>query len=765
MAAATETRRIVIKVDSGDSAKLTDIANKLGNVSKQTSTLARGMDLLSAGASAWLGRLSIGTLTGFSDEIQSMNNRLLAMTGSQEEASATMKGLVDISRSTNQTLAATAESYFRMSLALKDASISQETLLDMTKTIANTFRLSGATAQEAANATIQLGQSFSLGVLRGQDLRSVMSQNVALTRILRQEFGNDLLKAAEKGLITVPKIMELLRKNMDDVNKSADLMAATFEQSLNKAIDSAKLKVFEIASAMGAAGAFGKAVDSAIANIGALSTAFAILAIPAALAGLASIVATLTTLNPIVTGLTAALAGFVAIFGESWDIGDLVVQVQSGFSKIRYEIAKTTEDMYRWLATGADMGGMDQMKKKFDELAKAAQRDAILHLATSKAVWVEYEARKELNKILSDKKATDAAKRWREDIEKAMKAFSPTKTPEQMLSELNTAFATGALGVAEYNRRILEFDLSKANYQFREGKIQLSQLNDAIQKVALFKLNRDFKDGRMTVEQYRDAVRDLELKSLKEDLESGKISLLDFNRKMAAVANEFSAGGAFRAGLTDYITSIGTTTQQVANAIKGAFTQLEDYFLNFIKSGRFEFAKFAQAILDDLTKIIIRASIIQPLASGILSFLPTAAASGTTVTAPASNASYANFAAKGAYFDNNIAKFASGGVVSSATMFGYGAGKLGVMGEAGPEAILPLRRGSGGDLGVQASVTPVTINIVNQSGSQVEQTETTGPNGEKTIEILITNTVREGFANGRFDKSMKQAYGLNRKGS
>ena len=49
---------------------------------------------------------------------------------------------------------------------------------------------------------------------------------------------------------------------------------------------------------------------------------------------------------------------------------------------------------------------------------------------------------------------------------------------------------------------------------------------------------------------------------------------------------------------------------------------------------------------------------------------------------------------------NNIVPYRKGGVVGAPTMFQYGASKLGIMGEAGPEAILPLKRGKGGKLGV-----------------------------------------------------------------
>jgi TP901 family phage tail tape measure protein len=61
--------------------------------------------------------------------------------------------------------------------------------------------------------------------------------------------------------------------------------------------------------------------------------------------------------------------------------------------------------------------------------------------------------------------------------------------------------------------------------------------------------------------------------------------------------------------------------------------------------------------------------------------------------------------------------FAKGGIVNGATLFGMAAGGLGVMGEAGPEAILPLTR-IGGDLGVRAQISaapaaaPMTVSIV-----------------------------------------------------
>ncbi len=62
----------------------------------------------------------------------------------------------------------------------------------------------------------------------------------------------------------------------------------------------------------------------------------------------------------------------------------------------------------------------------------------------------------------------------------------------------------------------------------------------------------------------------------------------------------------------------------------------------------------------------------------------------------------------------NLLKFEKGGVIGAPTYFAAG-GSLGLMGEAGPEAILPLARGADGSLGVRAGeggrATAVTINI------------------------------------------------------
>jgi len=78
----------------------------------------------------------------------------------------------------------------------------------------------------------------------------------------------------------------------------------------------------------------------------------------------------------------------------------------------------------------------------------------------------------------------------------------------------------------------------------------------------------------------------------------------------------------------------------------------------------------------------------------------------------------------------NILPFAKGGVVSAPALFNMGAGVTGLMGEAGPEAILPLSRGADGRLGVrtgQAGLGPgstVQINVSTRDAESFRRSET-----------------------------------------
>lgn len=98
--------------------------------------------------------------------------------------------------------------------------------------------------------------------------------------------------------------------------------------------------------------------------------------------------------------------------------------------------------------------------------------------------------------------------------------------------------------------------------------------------------------------------------------------------------------------------------------------------------------------------------------------------------------------AKGGVLPTRVQPFATGGVVSMPTYFPMGRGRLGLMGEAGAEAVLPLARGADGRLGVRAGGGGTAMNVtVNISTPDVE--------GFRRFEAQVSAALARAVARGR----------------
>lgn len=114
------------------------------------------------------------------------------------------------------------------------------------------------------------------------------------------------------------------------------------------------------------------------------------------------------------------------------------------------------------------------------------------------------------------------------------------------------------------------------------------------------------------------------------------------------------------------------------------------------------------------------------------------------------------YSANGNVFSNgDVIPFAKGGVVSSPSMFPMTGNRTGLMGERGAEAIMPLKRTSNGQLGVQAQATPANVNIYNQSDTRIETVQR--PNGDTDIFIKrINNALRSERTQSGFSSALQR---------
>ena len=194
-------------------------------------------------------------------------------------------------------------------------------------------------------------------------------------------------------------------------------------------------------------------------------------------------------------------------------------------------------------------------------------------------------------------------------------------------------------------------------------------------------------------------------------LDNGKLTLEEINKIIDDIINGVKEGQdkakGFKQGLRDLIDEAVDLNKQLGEFGVQAIDNFADTFADFVATGKAGFREFANSVLKDLSRIFARAAFFQTLEM----LFP-----GLGKVAKVTESAKGNVIAK-----NKIVPYAMGGIVNKPTLFPMANG-AGLMGEAGPEAIMPLRRGRNGKLGVQASgsgIGNITVNV-DASGSSVE---------------------------------------------
>jgi lambda family phage tail tape measure protein len=194
---------------------------------------------------------------------------------------------------------------------------------------------------------------------------------------------------------------------------------------------------------------------------------------------------------------------------------------------------------------------------------------------------------------------------------------------------------------------------------------------------------------------------------------------------------------------------------------KQAFKGMEDAIVQATKTGKLSFKDMINSFGEGLLRFEIQASqrsMFEALggAGGLGKLLAGGVTAGTNWFTSLFTS------AQGSAFDSGIRKFAQGGmftnsIVASPTLFKFAKG-TGMMGEAGPEAIMPLKRDSNGNLGVRSNQQQGNVDVVvNNFGSEKATTkETTDSQGNRKIEIIIGEMVSKEVA--RTGSSTQQAF-------
>ncbi|HAT2179641.1 TPA: tape measure protein [Raoultella ornithinolytica] len=242
--------------------------------SRSIDTTERSMSSLSRVAVALTAALSVQQVAEYADAWATVNNKLSNSLRPSERLADVTERVFNITQQTRSSLDATASLYARLERATRQYGTSAGDLAKLTTIINQGFVVSGATAQEAENAIIQLSQGLASGALRGEEFNSVNEQGNRLIVALADSMGvsiGQMRNMAAQGKLTTDVVVNGLLSQGSVIGAEFANTTTTISQALQVAGNNITKFFGENSTVKTGAAIFSDAVVTISENIGGLS--------------------------------------------------------------------------------------------------------------------------------------------------------------------------------------------------------------------------------------------------------------------------------------------------------------------------------------------------------------------------------------------------------------------------------------------------------------------------------------------------------------
>ena len=260
----------------GNSSKIA--SDGISKVTQSTAASAASMDSAAKAARALASRIAaiatVGAAVSKMDAYSNLQNRLRLVTTSQEELNKATSDTFNIAQKTRQEWDAVAQVYQRFSDNAKLLGLSMDNVAALTSTVAKATAMSGASTQAADAALTQFGQALASGVLRGEELNSVMEQTPALAKAIAEGMGitiGQLRAVAAEGKITSEEMTKALTSVAARVDEDYAKIAPTIGQAMTQLGNATTKFAGEAGAASGAASGLSTAISLLANNLEAVS--------------------------------------------------------------------------------------------------------------------------------------------------------------------------------------------------------------------------------------------------------------------------------------------------------------------------------------------------------------------------------------------------------------------------------------------------------------------------------------------------------------
>ena len=775
----SKIEKATASVDKNMQTMATRVQSGFDAISKITGTLA-------AGFAAFKG---IKAITDAGDQIRTLQGSFEALLGSAERATGMLQEVFSVVQNTGVDMTSAAEATQRLAVALGDAGATNAQIAQLTENFVKLGRIGGSGMEDISGSLVQFTQALASGKLQGDELKSIMERMPIIGKQIAKEMGvsvGSLKQLGAEGKITSDILVNAILKPTEEIQAQFEKLPLTMEQAFNKSAAEATKLLATFDSVAGISNTIailmdgiGEMLSGVNRQAGDAADSFNVWESIAVDIGNAfrGVVIVVNTLVGGMGQLIAALKGVAevgirAVNPTRWnEIGDVV----EGTWKSMKELGTATMETNKRLALG------EQRVQK----NTAAVRDYQTGLDTLQAALKKQaeEQDKANKKTKGAKPPVDEWTKWIKSLQDAQKELdlAPVKL-EYLNKQLALLAANGDTTSAKFQVMKKAADDLAAS---------LDPVAAALQKVTAEALSQDqtpkileAMEARMVELAFAGKATSNEfyilteqVKKMREAMDrSGATTVVDqlkaaeveagilqkkFDDMNKALENGTLTNAAAVEAMKKNLLGVSNTAEAATEKTKTLVQSVADLSGKFVvdfSDKIIDSIGDVESSFDDMIETFIKQIAKLMLNRYVMQFLE---AFGNTETGKSWGfGAKTAAAAQGAAFDSRGVQFmAQGGIVSRPTMFAHGGG-LGVMGEAGAEAIVPLRRSASGDLGVGAS--PVNVQVNNYTDAEVKTSEATNVDGQRMIKIEIRRQVREALADGSMDRTMRTSYGVSR---
>ena len=604
---ADATRRVSVRLSLDDAARVKAGLREVGETGQRSLDQIKGgaerasrslelLDLATRGIQIAGVAVAARALVQAGDALTQGLSRLQNATGSVERAGQVYEALYRNALSTGVAVAESVDAFQRFSIAAREIGATSDQVVRLVGGLQRVAIVSGASTQEISSATLQLAQALASGVLQGDELRSILEAMPLLAEGLARELGvsiGELRKLGSEGKLTAERVFPALLRATERLGAELDRAPLSLGRAVGQLTAATEGFLGQLDRAIGLSNALARALSAAARAVDSVRQG----------AGLRSEEERLAGLRRQAEALSAQIGRL-----ESEQDGRASLRAPVRRGSLRPGLVGVAEQQ----------AGVDR-SQRLEELRRSyfgilAEIDA----AERESLNRRLEEQERAGQAAADARRRRAAQEVQELTRDLDDRFRINREYEERVRRLREAEAAGAIDAAERQR--LE------TLATRERDEALRRLEGTVRRVAA--AQRDNRDAEREVNEV--------LRERERLIQDNETAYERYQRRMARLSDLVVRSERIGRPVPDAtiqreaeraLEDLERAERRVAEGAGRTSETVRELGLSF--SSAFEDAvvkgeklsKVLQGLLQDITRIIARKTITEPLGNAVSSAL------------------------------------------------------------------------------------------------------------------------------------------------